>query len=133
MSMQALAKYREKISRLQASTRRVREKAGETVEHAVRVGECAATGFAIGYAKAKFPNFQTGLVAGLPGDLLVAVVAHTLAFMGIGGAESHLRAVGDAAIATFAQTKGASMAKGGAASLSGESLDKGDLAAYLDY
>jgi len=131
MSMQALAKYREKISRLQASTKRVREKAGETVEHAVRLGECALTGFGIGYAKGKFPTFNEG-IGGVPGDLLLAITAHALAFMGIGGAESHLRAVGDASIATFAQSKGVHAAKS-SVTMSGESLNSGDVASYLDY
>jgi len=108
--MGELAKLRAKAARLQNATKRVREKAGEVVNNVVRTGEVSASAFAFGYAQQRFGREKME-VGGLHLALLGGTAAHVLSFMGISdGAEPHLRAIGDGALATYFFTLGRDVA-----------------------
>jgi hypothetical protein len=109
-----LAALRSKMARLHGATSKMRAKAGETMETMVRSGEIAATSFALGVVHTRFADAgnRPPMVFGVPVELLGGVAAHAFALMGVGrGMESHMRAVGDGALAVYFSTVGRGVGK----------------------
>lgn len=99
---EALA-LREKVARLQHSTKKARQKAGEVVQEVVRTAEVGGAAFALAYIDGKRaregkPHLD---IFGVPGTLAVGVGAKVAALMGVGGAEEHVKAIGDGALAAY--------------------------------
>jgi hypothetical protein len=148
-SMTNYRKLQKRAVSLQASTKRARENAGQVVNHVVRTGEVAGTAFGLGVVQGR-----TGGMAffGVPLELGLGVGAHAFALLGVGrGAETHLAAVGDGALAAYFGTMGRGVGKtmkGGAVSgskqagrglpprsqeMQGEALTEEDLAELATY
>lgn len=104
----SLAKLQSRIQTLQASNKRAREKVGETMENVLHAAESTGTAYALGYLRGKADNpNKFELVSGVPTDLSVAAGAHLMALMGVGkGMESHLAAIGNGALASYAVVQG---------------------------
>jgi hypothetical protein len=113
-SLSQLNKLRAKAARLQASSKRVREKAGEVVANAVSTAEVSAASFGWGYASKKFGKDKME-IGGLSYPLLAGTSLHILSFMGVGGkAEDHMRSIGDGCLAAYFYSLGEDVAvKGG--------------------
>lgn len=115
ISMSEALRLRDKVTRLQSTTKRAREKAGEVVTDLVRAAEVSGVAAAIGYLQGK--RAQEGKESlslfGVPLDLGVGVVAHVLGIMGVGGAEDHFKAIGDGGLATYFSTLGYTAGKSG--------------------
>lgn len=142
ISMSEALRLRDKVTRLQASTKKVREKAGEAVQSLVRAAEVSAVSATIGYIQGKRAGAGKEAVAvfGVPLDLAVGVGGHVAALMGVGGAEEHFKAIGDGGLATYFSTLGYTAGKSGKGlaeatraaltppKVSGQSLTADDLA-----
>ena len=99
MAINSLARARDHILKLQASTKRAREKAGEVMETAIETGETVGTAFAFGLWAGKVNDDKHFELAGIPIPLLVGLGAHGAALLGVGrGMESHFRSVGNGAL-----------------------------------
>lgn len=106
MSLNALAKLRDKLKSAQHATRRAREKAGEVVMEAVHTGEGMAIGFGAGVLYGRYPEAKLEL-AGVPMDLGVGVGLKALALLGVShGAGPHMNALGTGALTSFSLRKG---------------------------
>lgn len=100
MSSSALVQARDKIARLQVSTRRAREKAGEMMQTALHTGEAVGTAFAFGFLEGSLDDPKKFELAGVPLPLAVGVGAHAFAAFGVGrGMEDHFKAIGTGALA----------------------------------
>lgn len=100
MGSLSLVRARDTITRLQQSTKRAREKAGELVESVVTAGEVSGTAFAIGFWEGRIQKPEDFEVFGVPIPLAAGLAAHTFAMLGVGrGMENHLRSVGNGALA----------------------------------
>ena len=76
MAINSLARARDHILKLQASTKRAREKAGEVMETAIETGETVGTAFAFGLWAGKVNDDKHFELAGIPIPLLVGLGAH---------------------------------------------------------
>jgi len=116
-SLAQVSKLKTRLERLQKSTRKLRQKAGETVSSLINTAEIGGTAFVWGYAKSKLDTTE---VQGIPGELIAAVSAHALSIMGVGqNMEPHLKAIGDGSLAAWAYQTGLGM---GGARTSGDYL-----------
>lgn len=113
--MSEAVRLRDKVQRLQTSTKRVREKAGEAVQSLVRAAEVSAVAATIGFVQGKraAAGKEAAAVFGVPLDLAVGVAAHAAALMGVAGAEDHFKAIGDGGLATYFSTLGYTAGKSG--------------------
>lgn len=145
ISLIEASRLRDKVARFQHTTKRLREKAGETVTTVVEAAEVSGAALALGYLAGKRAKDGNGQmhIFGVPLDLGVGVVAHIMALMGVGGAEEHFRAIGHGGLATYFSTLGFNTGKTGSlpkalsgdgpaqlpgARVSGQSLTAEDLA-----
>ncbi|MFM7009971.1 MAG: hypothetical protein ACKO0Z_11685 [Betaproteobacteria bacterium] len=111
---EALA-LRDKVARMQHSTKRAREKAGEVVKDLVRAAEVSGVAAALGYFQGKraADSKESLKVFNVPLELVTGVAGHTLAAMGVAGAEDHFKAIADGALATYFSTLGYTAGKSG--------------------
>lgn len=101
MSSTALIKARDHILRLQAATKRAREKSAEVMENVIVAGETVGSAFLFGMWEGRVDNPKHFELGGVPVPLLVGIGAHAFAMMGVGrGMEDHFRAVGNGALAS---------------------------------
>lgn len=144
ISMGEAVRLRDKVVRLQHSTKRAREKAGEVVTDLVRAAEVSGVAAGIGFLQGKRAKDGKAAISifGVPLDLAIGATAHVLGIMGVGGAEDHFKAIGDGGLATYFSTLGYQAGKTGslttsvkgeeyalpAASMSGQALTADDLA-----
>lgn len=135
MASAALTHWKEKVSRLQQSNKRAREKVGETMAEVFRTAEVGGSSYAFGYMRGRATDVNAWKIGSVPWELAAAAAMKALALMGVGkGMESHLNAFGDGALAAFSTIEGlrhGRKSKGGTGSLSlsgGEGLTPEDLA-----
>lgn len=101
MSSTALVKARDHIMRLQAATKRAREKTAEVMENVITSAETVGTSFAFGLWEGRITDSKQFELGGIPIPLLAGVSAHAFALLGVGrGMEDHLRAIGNGALAS---------------------------------
>lgn len=94
-----LMKLRDQVVRLQASTRRAREKAGEVMDHTLTAAETIGTSFAFGLWEGRISDPKHFELAGMPVPLVAGIAAHAFALLGVGrGMESHFHSVGNGAL-----------------------------------
>ena len=99
------------LERLKASTAKARAKAGQMVEHVMNTAVTAGTAFGLGFWGAKAGKMPT--LGPVSADVGLAVGAHLLALLGVGGKmDTHLRALGNGALATFAVRQGNAVGSG---------------------
>lgn len=98
-------KLQEHIQRLRKSTAKAREKGAELVTEVLNTAETGGTAFALAVAHGRYGS-DAMKVAGVPVALGLGVGAHVMALLGVGGAESHFRAIGNGAIAQYATVEG---------------------------
>lgn len=106
MGSPAVRRLQKRIESMRKSTRRAREKAGEVVENVLCTAETAGTGFALGYAEARFPEAFSRGIFGVNPSLAAGIGCHAFAMFGSGNADDHFRAVGNGALTAYAFTKG---------------------------
>lgn len=119
VSLKNIKDYSAKVARLKASSKRAREKAGETMATAIKTSVTGGTAFAFGYAQEKYKSVddkdggvKTLNIMGVPVELAVAGIAHASALMGVGsGMESYIKAAGDGALAAYAVSLGQGFGK----------------------
>ena len=100
MPTQSITKMRDTVSRLYATTKRAREKAGELTESVVTAAEVSGTAFAIGYWEGRIDKPEDFEVFGVPIPLAAGLGAHLFAIFGVGRSmESHMRSFGNGALA----------------------------------
>lgn len=108
MASAAVQTWKNKFEAAKASSRRVRQKMGETTEALIDAGLSAGTGFALGAYAGGLKADASGKVhgwevAGVPVPLAIAGAAHMAALMGVGrGMEDRLRAIGTGALTVHA-------------------------------
>ncbi len=123
MATAALTAWKNKYETALKATRRVREKAGETIEGLMNAGVCAGTGFALGALAGTLKDPAQWVVAGVPIPLWIAAGSHVAAFAGIGrGMDTHLRAVGNGALAVHAFGMGRKLIESRKTESSGEKI-----------
>jgi hypothetical protein len=107
ISIAKLRKAERKVEGLQKSTSRARAKAGELMETILNAGVTGGTAFGLGVWSAK--NAGVMPAAGpISADVGLAVGAHVLGLLGVGGKmDTHFRALGNGALATWAVRQGA--------------------------
>jgi hypothetical protein len=105
-----------RIQNLQVATKKARHKAGEVVQDLVRVGEVAVGAGVFGFwagkrsldkAATSGPN-----IFGVPADLAAGIACYAAALMGVAGAETHFKAIGDGALGAYFSTLGYEYGKG---------------------
>lgn len=137
LSIRDAFRLAKKAQSLQVSSKRAREKLGGVTKDLVRAAEVSAVSAGLGYWQGKRAAAGNAplKIAGVPADLLVGVAGHVLGIVGVGGAEEHWKAFGDAGLATYFSTAGYSAGKSGTkllsgspAGVSGASLTAEDLA-----
>lgn len=100
------------LIRLKASSVKARAKVGEFVQNILDAGLVGGTAFGMGYWTGKTGKMPA--LGPVPVDVSVAVGAHLLALLGVGGKmESSIRAIGNGALASFGMRQGQAMAKPG--------------------
>lgn len=100
MNFTSLTKARKYAESLKASTKRLREKAGEQAEAFLTTVETGGVAFGFGYWEGVIDDPEDFEIIGVPIPLAVGIAAHTLAFFGVGrGMENHIRAAGNGALA----------------------------------
>lgn len=110
MASPALAKMKDRLQRMQATTRRAREKAGEVAENVVGTATTVGSAFAIGAAQG-YLGEEKMKVFNVPVPLLVGLGSHLFAIMGTGGqGETHLRNIGNGSLSAYAAFAGLKMA-----------------------
>ena len=105
-----------RIQNLQVATRKARHKAGEVVQDLVRVGEVAIGAGAFGFWAGK-RSLVAGAtsgpsILGVPADLAAGLACYAAALMGVAGAETHFKAIGDGALGAYFSTMGYEYGKG---------------------
>jgi hypothetical protein len=106
----SLVRLKDKLVRMQATTRRAREKAGEVAENIVGSATTVGSAFAIGAAQG-YLGEEKMRVFNVPVPLIVGLGAHLAAIVGTGGqGETHLRNIGNGALAAYASFAGLKMA-----------------------
>ena len=106
-------KLQDRLASAQRSTRVARAKAGEIVTNVVRTGTIGVTAFGLGYYTGTRGPLE---IMGVPLELGIVGLTHGAALLGVGGkAETHLRAVGDGALAVYAGNWGRVMGRESAA------------------
>lgn len=99
-----LAKMRNQAESLMKRSQGIRAKAEGAVQSVVRTAEVGAAAFAMGALNGRYGGVE---VAGVPADLGGALALHALGFLGVAGrSSSHLHALGDGLLASYAVTLG---------------------------
>lgn len=107
ISENQLKTWQNKYNTALQRVRSVKEKANEVTESLVTSMVAGGSAFAIGVADGKTGGMD---LKGIPVPLLLGGLAHTAAFMGVGGKSSHLlHAVGDGALCAFGYAQGRSV------------------------
>lgn len=125
----SVKKLQSKLATAQVRSRKLRVKAAETVQTVIRTGEVGGTAFAFGALTGRQGAVPS--IAGVPADLGVAVAMHGMALLGVGGQESHFKAIGDGALASYLYGVGAGVgsdmrARAGGAPITSGYLDEGE-------
>jgi hypothetical protein len=99
VSQRDIVNFKQRVDRLSAKAKGVIERSKETMATVVTTTEVGAAAFLFGLAQGKFGGIQ---IVGVPVDLLAGIGLHIAAFAGVGkGAEKHLHAFADGALASF--------------------------------
>lgn len=122
MNLAEMRRLANRAQSLQKSSARAREKLGEITSDLVRAAEVSGVSLALGYIQGKRASEGKELMRpfGMPLELGLGVAGHVLAVMGVGGAEDHFKAIGDASLATYFSNLGYNTGKSGKKLLSGE-------------
>lgn len=123
MASAAVTAWKNRYEAARASSRRVRQKIGESTQALVNAGLSAGTGFALGAFAGSLKDPKDWEVAGVAIPVWVGGLAHAAALMGVGrGQEDHLRAIGTGALTVHAFGMGRKLieAKKVSAKVSGE-------------
>lgn len=111
ISLAKLRKAEKRVVGLQRATANARAKAGELMESLLNAGATGITAFGLGWWSGKNKGVMPSIGDAVPADVLVAVGAHFLGLLGVGKMDTHFRAVGNGALATFAVRQGAKIAE----------------------
>lgn len=101
--------WKEKFENAQSRLKRGREKATAVAGQALQSVEIAGTGLALGYARGRLADPQSGdwKVAGVDPEILVAAAGHGFGFLGFFGKYGeHVHNVADGALCAYAVMKG---------------------------
>jgi hypothetical protein len=107
VSISKLRKAEKRVLSLQNASASARRKAGELMETVLNAGVTGGTAFGLGFWSSKNGGVMPAL-GPVPADVGVAVGAHVLGLLGVGGKmDTHFRALGNGALATWAVRQGA--------------------------
>lgn len=132
LSKADIVRMRERAERLQAYAKRTLERSKEVVTTVVTTIEVTAAAFGWGVVKGKWGEVE---IFGAPLTLVAGLSLHVLAFFGVAGnMGSHLHALGDGTLASWASTTGIAAgdawrlkAGGGSAALPGGKTSGDDI------
>lgn len=106
----SIAQAREIAAKAKTTMAKWREKNEEVIGRGMQLVEVSGTAFAFGFANSRWGENGELKIAGIPVDLGVAAVVHSMGFLGgLGEYAEHGHNVADGALASFAYRVGAQM------------------------